>query len=75
MNIAKQSFENIIKYHVALHEDGFIDLLNTCGGAGLGGDPYRDGSYEYYISEPTRTNDFKGYGPLIFSAVEIEKAQ
>lgn len=74
LNIAKESFNSIIKYHVLVDDNGFIDLLHTCGGAGLGGDPYRDASFEYYISEPQRTNDFKGYGPLIFSAVELEKA-
>ena len=71
--IADESFESIIKTHVEVEENGFVNLLNTCKGAGLGGKPYRDGSYEYYISEAKRKNDFKGYGPLIYSAIELNK--
>lgn len=75
LDISRESFEAILKIHVKIDENGFVDLYNTCSAAGLGGDPYRDGSFNYYISEPTRINDFKGYGPLLFSAIEIEKAQ
>jgi unsaturated rhamnogalacturonyl hydrolase len=39
----------------------------------LGGKPYRDGSYEYYISEPQRTNDMKGYGSFLLAAIELQK--
>lgn len=71
--IAADTFESIIKNHVKVDKNGFVNLLNTCAGAGLGGNPYRDGSFEYYISEPTRKNDFKGYGPLLMAAIELEK--
>ena len=54
---------------------GCINLTNVCAGAGLGGNPYRDGSYNYYIHEPTRTNDFKGYGPLLLASLELEKGK
>jgi unsaturated rhamnogalacturonyl hydrolase len=75
LDAAKESFNSILNYHVKVDENGFIDLYNTCSAAGLGGNPYRDGSFAYYISEPTRKNDFKGYGPLLYSAIEIEKAE
>jgi unsaturated rhamnogalacturonyl hydrolase len=39
--------------------------------AGLGGNPYRDGSYEYYIRETVRDNDPKGVGPFIFASLEM----
>lgn len=73
LDIAKNSFNSIVKYHVKVDKNGYVDLYNTCSAAGLGGDPYRDGSFEYYISEPTRKNDFKGYGPFIYLAIELEK--
>ena len=41
---------------------------------GLGGNPYRDGSFEYYISEKVVTNDFKGVGSFILASIEIEAA-
>jgi len=74
LKIAKESFESIIKIHVTIDQKGFIDLHHTCRSAGLGGNPYRDASFEYYLSEPQRTNDYKGYGPLIMSAIELEKS-
>ena len=49
-----------------------VDLLKTIGGAGLGGTPYRDGSYNYYVSEKTVTNDPKGVGAYLLAAVEVE---
>ena len=33
----------------------------------------RDGSYEYYLSEPIRDNDAKGVGPFIWASLEYEK--
>ncbi len=32
----------------------------------------RDGSYEYYLSEPIRDNDAKGVGPFIWASLEVE---
>ena len=42
--------------------------------SGLGGNPYRDGSYEYYLSEKVVTNDPKGIGALVLAAMEMEIA-
>jgi unsaturated rhamnogalacturonyl hydrolase len=39
--------------------------------SGLGGKPYRDGSYEYYIQEPLKTNDVKGMGAFILAGNEM----
>lgn len=75
LDAAKSSFKGILKEFVKLDKDGYYNLYGTCRGAGLGGNPYRDGSYEYYVSEKPRTNDFKGYGPLILAAMELEKAE
>ena len=72
---AKESFQGIIKNLVSVDAKGFVDLLHTCQGAGLGNNPYRDGSYEYYISERQRTNDMKGYGPFLLAAIELEKTK
>jgi len=38
---------------------------------GLGGNPYRDGSYEYYINEKRQDNDPKGVAPFILAALEL----
>jgi unsaturated rhamnogalacturonyl hydrolase len=71
--IAETSFDGVMKYLTDTDKNGNINLLHTCLGAGLGGNPYRDGSYEYYINEKQRTNDFKGYGSLLLSANELAR--
>lgn len=55
--------------------DGNLDWEGTVSVSGLGGNPYRDGSYEYYMSEKLRTNDAKGLGPAVMAAVEIENLE
>jgi rhamnogalacturonyl hydrolase YesR len=32
----------------------------------------RDGSYDYYLSEPIRDNDAKGVGPFLWASLEME---
>jgi unsaturated rhamnogalacturonyl hydrolase len=73
LNIAKESFQSVIRNLVSTDSQGLLYLNNICAGAGLGGNPYRDGSFEYYVNEARRVNDFKGYGPFILAAIEIEK--
>lgn len=69
--IATAIFNSLVNLHTQTDEKGLLHLLNTCGSAGLGGDPYRTGTFEYYISEAIRTNDPHGLGPFIFAGVEI----
>jgi rhamnogalacturonyl hydrolase YesR len=67
-----KGFEGIIKNFIETDEQGLVHLTKTCSGAGLGGNPYRDGSYEYYIKEPLRIDDLKGVGPFIQASIEVE---
>jgi unsaturated rhamnogalacturonyl hydrolase len=73
--VAERAFQGIIDSLVTVDQNGYIDLHRTCRGAGLGGKPYRDGSFEYYVSEPTRTNDMKGIGPFLLAAIELERGR
>lgn len=65
-----------------------VDLKDICQTAGLAGPSsgatsssatigpnhnLRDGSYDYYVSEKTVTNDAKGVAPLIFAYCQILK--
>ena len=54
-------------------KDSYPDLTNTIRSAGLGGNPYRDGSFKYYTSEPKRVNDFKALGPFINGSLQLER--
>lgn len=74
LDAAEESFSGVLKHFVTIDHDGLIDLHNTCKGAGLGNVPYRDGSFEYYISEQQRTNDMKGIGPFLLAAIELERS-
>ncbi len=64
-------FNAMVDHMVETDESGFIHLTRICASAGLGGEPYRTGSYEYYINEAVRTNDPHGVGPFILAGIEI----
>jgi unsaturated rhamnogalacturonyl hydrolase len=68
---AKKGYEGIIKRFIKT-ESGQVNLHGTVAVSGLGGKPYRDGSFEYYMSEPVIVNDPKGMGAFINAAVEME---
>ncbi len=71
--IAEKAFNGINTHLISTDTDGHINLNQVCGVAGLGGNPYRDGSYEYYVNEIIRSNDPKGVGPYILLCLEMEK--
>jgi unsaturated rhamnogalacturonyl hydrolase len=73
LDIADKSFNGIIKNLITVDKDGLLTMHNICGGCGLGGNPYRDGSYEYYITEKRVDNDPKGVAPFILAALELDK--
>ncbi len=68
-------FNGIISTQLTIKEDGDLNLANICLVAGLGPENNlrRDGSYDYYVSEPIVENDAKGVGPLIMAYTEIKK--
>lgn len=70
---AQKGYEGIINYFIEIEYDGLVNLTNICRVAGLGGKPYRDGSYDYYISEPVVKNDLKGVGPFIMASIQMDQ--
>jgi unsaturated rhamnogalacturonyl hydrolase len=72
-DVAKRGFDGIVKQFIEVDADGRTALKDTCRVAGLGGRPYRDGSYEYYCREPRIPNDPKGVAPFILAAMEMER--
>ncbi|MFC1959783.1 glycoside hydrolase family 105 protein [Chloroflexota bacterium] len=69
---AKRAYAGILEHLITVDEAGRVDLNQICSVAGLGGDPYRDGSFDYYVGELVVTNDHKGVGAFILAAAEIE---
>lgn len=73
LEIAKKGYAGIIDNLISVDENGIVSLNQCCSVGGLGGKPYRDGSFEYYMSEPIRANDPKGTGPFIMASLELDK--
>ena len=70
--VADKAYQGLLENFIVTDNDGLVTMKNICGVAGLGGDPYRDGSFEYYIGEEIRDNDPKGVGPFILASLEFE---
>ena len=66
------AFEGICGRYLR-EKDGKMCLGGTCLMAGLGGKNHRDGSFEYYISEPVVENEAKGIAPFILAYINLEK--
>lgn len=73
LKYAEKGYDGIINNLIKVNEHGEVTITNVCSVAGLGGSPYRDGTFEYYISEPRRDNDPKATGPFILASIELDK--
>ena len=71
--VAEKAYKGLIDDLVTVEDNGLVNLNQICGVAGLGGNPYRDGSYEYYVGEIIRPNDPKGTGPFIMASLELDQ--
>jgi unsaturated rhamnogalacturonyl hydrolase len=70
--VAQKGFEGMKSKFVEKRAEGQINFTGTVSVAGLGGNPYRDGSYEYYLREKVVSNDTKGIGAFLMAATEVE---
>jgi unsaturated rhamnogalacturonyl hydrolase len=73
----KKGYAGIVRDLLRTGDDGRLNLVQCCSVAGLGftsskGRP-RDGTFEYYISEPIVENDLKGVPAFILAGIEIDK--
>ena len=71
ISIAKKGYDGIIKQFIKV-ENGQTNLHGTVKVSGLGGNPYRDGSFDYYMSEDVIVNDPKGIGAFLLASNEME---
>jgi unsaturated rhamnogalacturonyl hydrolase len=72
---AQRGYKGVISHFIVTGTGDAVSLTGTVKAAGLGGDPYRDGSYSYYIGEKTVTDDPKGVGAFLLASVEMENAR
>lgn len=71
---ARRGYRGTLQNLIKIDSQGLLTLEKVCGGAGLGGEPYRDGSFEYYVTERIIPNDPKGVGSFVLAALEMERA-
>lgn len=75
--VVLKGYEGIIRDFIKENPDGTISLTRCCEVAGLGytnsKGRTRDGSFEYYVSEPIIDNDLKGVGPFILAGIEVQQ--
>jgi unsaturated rhamnogalacturonyl hydrolase len=70
-SIGQKAFYGLVDKRLSKGEDGNPRVTGICLVAGLGGKTRRDGSVEYYLSEPVVENDAKGVGPLFLAYTEM----
>ncbi|BFM09442.1 glycoside hydrolase family 88/105 protein [Halioxenophilus aromaticivorans] len=74
--VAQKAFDGLVSELIEIDEStDRVHLNNICGSAGLGGNPYRSGSFEYYVEEPIVVDDAHGIGPFILAALELAKLE
>jgi unsaturated rhamnogalacturonyl hydrolase len=72
--VADKGYKGMLQEFVEQRAENMINLKGTVSVSGLGGKPYRDGSYAYYLSEKVITNDPKGVGAFLKAINEMEIA-
>jgi unsaturated rhamnogalacturonyl hydrolase len=74
-SLGRKTFDGICDKYLSISLDGELDLGGICLVAGLGpeNNRRRDGSYEYYISEPVVENDAKGVAPFVLCYTEVKR--
>ncbi len=72
--VGEEVFNGICKQYLT-ETDGTLNLGGICLMAGLGPEdkPHRNGTFEYYVSEPVVENDAKGTGPFVMAYTEIKR--
>lgn len=68
----ERAYDGILEKFVT-EDEGGVHLHGICHGAGLGGRKYRDGSYEYYMSEAVVSDVLMGVAPFLLASVEVER--
>lgn len=71
--VALKGFDGLIKNLIKVDANGEIHITQVCASAGLGGSPYRDGSFEYYMSEKIKEDNSHGLGAFLLAAIELNK--
>ena len=72
IGVVERAYDGIQKHLITVDGEG-SHLHGICHGAGLGGRKYRDGSYDYYLSEKVVSDSLMGVAPLLLVSIEMER--
>jgi unsaturated rhamnogalacturonyl hydrolase len=72
-SVAYKGYEGLVKNLIKVDPQGEVNLTQICSVAGLGGPQKRNGTFDYYVSEPIVANDLKGVGAFILASMEIDR--
>ncbi len=75
LGVIERGYAGILRDLVTTDASGRLVLTKCCSVAGLGPatNKKRDGTFEYYVSEPVVNNDLKGIGPFILAGLELDR--
>lgn len=71
--VAVKGFNGLTSKLIKVDDNGELNITQVCASAGLGGNPYRDGSFEYYMSEKIKVDNSHGLGAFLLAAIELDK--
>lgn len=72
-DVAKRGYRGLLTRMVSRDSAGLMSLDSIVAVSGLGGKQQRNGTFEYYISEPVVSNDYKGVGAFILASIELRR--
>jgi len=70
-DVAQKGYAGLLAHIISTDADGMVHVNDICRSAGLGGTPYRDGSYQYYVTTDRVSDDAHGIGAFLLAASEI----
>lgn len=74
MDVARKGYAGLLEQIISIDSDGLVHVNDVCRSAGLGGTPYRDGTYEYYVTTDRVVDDAHGIGSFLLAASEMMQA-
>ena len=70
--VARRGWDGVNREFIKAAGDG-VSLTGVVAVSGLGGSPYRSGTYEYYVREKVVADDPKGVGAYLMAGSEMER--
>lgn len=73
LKTANKAFQGMLKQFVSVDSNGEVHLSNNSSSVGLGGNPYRDGSFGHYVKGQKSIDNSVGVAAFILSAIELSQ--